>query len=801
MIRNYLKLAIRNLVRRKGYTLINIGGLALGISVCLIIFIVIQFELSFDDYHSKKDRIYRVLTEYHHPNTEVFYGSASAYALPEGIKNSIPQVEKVAAIYAENNTQIAVLNKNGEPAKQFKEKEGVFISEPSLFDVFDFKWLAGTPSTLKELNTVVLSKEIAEKYFGSWEDAMGGTVQWNNKEILKVTGVLAEIPMNTDLQIKLLVSYGTGYTSQFLNSDNWDGTDGSFGCFVLLQNNVSLSSINDQLKALSVQNKVTDIEDTHVLQSLGQIHFDTESGNFSGKSISPKMINVLWIVAGFILLIACVNFINLSTAQTVDRSKEIGIRKVLGGNKLQLKAQFLSETFMIVILAVILALLVSFVSLKWVGTLIDLPLSFGMVNWMEIGLFLVLIAVTVTFLAGFYPSLVLSRFNPINALKSKVGTVSSGGISLRRGLVVFQFIIAQTLIIGTIIVVQQMDYFMSQPLGFSKDAVVNVSIPTDSISIEKIDYLRNALTAISGVESASFSSSTPMEIGNSWGKFTFDNASEENEFYSIRKRIDPEFLNTYKLELAAGRNLIESDSILEFIINERLAKKLGINDPADALNKKVDLGDANGLVVGVVKDFHSVSLKDGIPGVFMFAQKTRYGMVGIKINSNRAMASIKAIETLWNNTFPDYVFEYEFLDDKIAAYYEGEKRLSRMYKLSATIAIFLSCLGLYGLASFMVMKRLKEAGIRKVLGATRNNIVILFSKEFILLISIAFLIAAPIAGYFMGQWLENYEFHIKITWVVFLVGGLSTMIIALTTVGYQAIKAALANPVKSLRTE
>ncbi len=801
MIRNYLKLAIRNLVRRKGYTLINIGGLALGISVCLIIFIVIQFELSFDDHHNKKDRIYRVLTEYHHPNTEVFYSSASAYALPEGIKNSIPQIEKVAAIYAENNTQIAILNKNGELAKQFKEKEGVFISEPSLFDIFDFKWLVGAPSTLKELNTVVLSKEIAEKYFGSWEDAMGGTIKWNNKEILKVTGVLAEIPGNTDLQIKLLISYGTGYTSQFLNSDNWDGTDSSFGCFVLLPNTVSVSSINNQLKALSAQNKVTDNEDTHILQSLGQIHFDTESGNFSGKSISPKMINVLWIVGGFILLIACVNFINLSTAQTVDRSKEIGIRKVLGGNKLQLKVQFLSETFMIVILAVILALLVSFVSLKWLGTLIDLPLSFGMVNWMEIALFLVVIAITVTFLAGFYPSIVLSRFNPINALKSKVTTVSSRGISLRRGLVIFQFIIAQTLIIGTIVVVQQMDYFMSQPLGFSKDAVVNVSIPTDSISIEKIDYLRNALTAISGVESTSFSSSTPMEIGNSWGKFTFDNAAEENDFYSIRKRIDPEFLNTYKLELVAGRNLIESDSILEFIINETLAKKLGISNPLDALNKKVDLGDANGLVVGVVKDFHSVSLKDGIPGVFMFAQKMSYGIAGIKINSHRAMASIKAIETLWNNTFPNYVFEYEFLDDKIAAYYEDEKRLSKMYKLSAAIAIFLSCLGLYGLASFMVMKRLKEAGIRKVMGATRNNIVFLFSKEFILLISIAFLIAAPIAGYFMRQWLENYEFHINITWVVFLIGGLTTMIIALTTVGYQAIKAALANPVESLRTE
>lgn len=801
MFKNYIKLATRNLVRRKGYSLINIGGLAVGISVCLIIFIVIRFESSFDGYHSKKNRIYRVLTEYHHPNTEVFYGSATPYALPEGLKKSLPQVEKVAAIYAENNSQIAILNKNGDPAKRFKEKEGVFISEPSLFDIFDFIWLAGSPSTLKDLNTVVLSKEIAKKYFGNWEDAMGGMIKWNNDEILKVTGVLDDTPENSDLQIKLLISYGTGYTSRFLSSENWDGTDSNFGCFVLLPNNVTVASVNDQLKALSVQNKVSDNEDTHVLQPLGQIHFDTESGNFSGRSISPKMINVLWIVAGFILLIACVNFINLSTAQTTDRSKEIGVRKVLGGNELQLRTQFLSEAFMIVVLAVLLALVVSFLSLKWIGTLIDLPLSFAMVNWLEVVPFLVLISIIVTFLAGFYPSIVLSKFNPINALKSKVASMGSGEISLRRVLVVFQFIIAQALIIGTIIVVQQMDYFMGRPLGFSKDAVVNVSIPMDSISNGKIDYLRNELTSIPGVESSSFSSSTPMELGNSWGKFTFDNAAEENEFYSIRKRIDPEYLNTYELELAAGRNLIESDSVLEFIINETLARKLGMDNPADALNRKVDLGDANGLVVGIVKDFHSVSLKDGIPGVFMFAQKSRYGLVGIKINSARTAASIKAIETLWDNTFPDYVFEYEFLDDKIAGYYENEKRMSRMYKLSAAIAIFLSCLGLYGLASFLVMKRKKEVGIRKVVGATRKNIVYLFSKEFVVLISIAFFIATPISGHFMKQWLENYEFHINLTWAVFLIGGLFTLLIALTTVGFQAIKAAVASPVKSLRTE
>lgn len=803
MFRNHFKIALRNIIRHKSHALINICGLAVGITVCLIIFIVIRFELSFDNYHQKKDRTYRVLTEYHHPNVPVFTNKAVPYVMSETLKTSFPQIEKTAPVYQEDNTQIMVLDDNGSTIKRFKEEKGVFFTEPSLFDIFDFEWLTGTAGSLKAHNTVVLSKETAIKYFGSWENAMGKNLKWNNAEDLKVTGVLASIPKNTDLQIKMVISYGTGYTSQFIASDDWDSTNGSFGTFVLLSQNASEASLNTQLRALAKEKKTDGNEDSHLLQPLNEIHFDTKAGNFSGKSISSQLINVLWMVAAFILLIACVNFINLSTVQTVNRFREIGVRKVLGSSHIQLKTQFLTETFLIVIVAVIFSFCIVSTSLKYVGVLFDIPLAYDLVYTAEIFLFFILISISVTFLAGFYPSIVLSKFSPVDALKSKITTTGNKGVSLRRGLVVFQFAIAQILIIGTIIIVQQMDYFMNQPLGFEKDAIVSIAIPRDSVSLRKVDYLRNRLASVNGIQNVSFNSGTPISDDNWWTTFVFDNNPESIDFFIIAKGADHKYLSTYEMPLVAGRNVRELNTAQEFLVNETLIKKLGFSTPEEALNKEINLGEGDvvGPIVGVLKDFHARSFKRDLDPVMMTSQAGWYDRAGIKLESKKALTTLKTIENIWNETFPDYIFEYNFLDEQVASYYEQEQRLSAMYKLSAALAIFLSCLGLYGLASFLVMQRTKEAGIRKVLGATKRSIIYLFSKEFIVLVSIAFCIAAPISGYFMQQWLQDYPYRINITWTVFIMGGGATMAIALATVSYQALKAATSNPIKSLRTE
>src|SRR5438105_6447841 len=406
MIKNYFKTAFRNLVRRKNYTIINIAGLAAGIAICLVIFIVIRYEMSFDTYHQKKDRIYRVLTEYHHADApDIFYGKGVPVPLPAALKTNFPQAERVATVYSEGNDQIQVLDDNGQSVKKFKEQSGVFFTEPSLFDIFDFKWMAGNPSSLKNPNSVVLTRSIAEKYFGdgpnSYRDALGKNIKWNGRDVLKITGILADVPENTDLQLKVVIALGTGYTADFAKSTNWDGTGASYGCYVLLPGNVSPASFNAQLRAFAKKMKSPDDKDSHIIQPLSKIHYDTKTGDFSNRTMSPGMIRALWMIGAFILLIACVNFINLSTAQAVNRSKEVGIRKVLGSNKTGLKFQFITETFLIVFVSIILALVIAIFTLPFISRILSKPLSFSPGDYPGIILFLLSIAFVVTALAGF----------------------------------------------------------------------------------------------------------------------------------------------------------------------------------------------------------------------------------------------------------------------------------------------------------------------------------------------------------------------------------------------------------------
>ena len=805
MLKNYFKTAFRSLVHNKNYTIINISGLAVGVAVCIMIFIIIQFQSGFDNFHTKKNRIYRVLTEYHHADSkEIFYGPGVPLPMPNGLRTEFPQIEKVVTIYADYNDQFLVLNSNGETLKKFKEERGVFFIEPSFFDVFDFPLLAGSYASLKDPGNALLTKETAEKYFGDWKKAIGKTIKLNNNDVLKVSGILATIPPNTDFQIKVAVAYGTGFTKDFSKSTNWDGTGSSYGCYILLPQNTSATNFNTQLRAYSKKVQSPGNKDSHIIQPLSDVHYDTKTGNYSGKTISHEMINILWLIASFILLIACVNFINLSTAQAVNRAREVGVRKVLGSNKWQLKMQFIMETFLIVFTSVMLALMVTWIALPSINKILDLSLSVNGINRASGVSFLVIVAIVVTALAGFYPAIVLSGFNPINALKSKLSAKGTKGISLRRGLVVFQFIIAQALIIGTLTIVKQMNYFNNQPLGFDKEAIVNVPFPADSAGISKLGYLKKQLYGINGIQSVSFSSNTPVEDDNdNWTTFTFNHAIKETDFYAITKWTDNNYVPTYKLPLIAGRNLGASDTAREFLVNEILVKNLGIVDPRDALNKEISLwgGQIKGTIVGVLKDFNARSFRRDLAPVLITTRKRGYNEAGIKLAGSDVTFAMHSIEKVWNKTFPDFVFEYKFFDDKVESFYKQENQLAYLYKIFAFIAIFLSCLGLYGLASFMAAQRVKEVGIRKVLGATSSNIVYLFSKEFILLISIAFVVAIPVAWFFMHQWLQNYPFRIELSWWLFCIGGLVSVLIALASVSFQAVRAALANPVQSLRTE
>lgn len=814
MFKNYFKTAFRSLTNNRIYTIINIAGLGVGIAVCMIIFIIIQFQNSFDNFHSKRDRIYRVLTEYHHSESAtVSYGKDVPFPLPAGLKTAFPQIEQVAPVWESHNDQLLIPDENGMTIKTFKEDKGVFYMNPSFFKMFDFPLLAGSYESLKDLNNVLLTKEIAEKYFGDWKTAMGKTITLeaggslfsHGTDLLKVTGILATIPANTDFQLRLVVAFGTGITEEMEKSTNWeDRTNADFGCYILLPSNISISGFNQQLRTYSRKVEPSNDKDSHIIQPLTAVHYDSEAGDYSNKTISHELLNVLWLIAALILLIACVNFINLSTAQSVNRAKEVGIRKVLGSNKSQLRIQFLVETFMIVSSALLLAAIITMLALPYVNQLLGLSLSFNLLSNPVIILFLITVTISVTALAGFYPSIVLSRFNPIKALKSKLIATTPKGISLRRGMVVFQFIIAQALIIGTLIIVKQMNYFMNLPLGFDKDSIINVPFRVDSLRLSRLDYLKNQLLSVNGVQEVSFSSNTPVEEGNDmWSTFKFDHATKEADFKVITKFADNQFVPTYKLQLVAGRNLEPSKMTREFLVNESFVKSLGLKKNEDILNKKLSIwGDQiNCPVVGVLKDFNDRSLRHDIAPLIITTDIDMYSQAAIKLSMTNLSSTLKSVKKIWQQTFPNFVYEFRFLDDKINNFYKQETQLSELFKIFAAIAIFLSCLGLYGLVSFTAVQRIKEVGIRKVLGASVLNIMYLFSREFIVLILIAFLIAAPVAWYYMNNWLNNYPYRINIGVLTFLLAVLIAVLIALATVSFQAIKAAIANPVKSLRTE
>ena len=791
----------------------------MGIAVCMLIFVVIQFQTSFDDFHFKKDRIYRVLTErYNADDGSIFYDKSIPFPMPGGLKLAFPQLEQVTPVYASHNDELQVLDIDGTPVRKFKEKDGVFYTDPAFFEIFDFPLLAGSYESLKEPGNVLLTKETAGRYFGDWRAAIGRTVKITGyygigaglfqypPVALKVSGILAAIPANTDFQLKLVVSYGTDFTGDKMygfQQPDWNGTAPDFGSYVLLPPNMPVEKFNQQLKVYSRKVLPAGNRNSHVLQSLSAVHYDKAVGNFSNKTVSRQLINALWLIAAFIVLIACVNFINLFTAQAVARSKEVGLRKVLGGTRSQLLTQFICETFLIVAGAAALASIMAAIALPWINQWLEFSLSFDVFNNRVLVLFLIAIMVLVTALAGFYPSIVLSGFNPVDALKSKFTVNAHKGISLRRALVVFQFVVAQALIIGTFIIVKQTNYFMSRPPGFDKDAVVNVPFRPDKKDFDLEDYLSQQLLA-HGVEAVSFNSGSPMEDDNNlFTTFKFDHSVQDAGFQTISRFVDDAYVPVYKLQLIAGRNLKPSGPTTEFLVNESFVKKLGLKNPADILNKEISImgGAIKCPVVGVLKDFNDRSLRHGISPLLVTTNATMYRQASIKISTADISATMQAIKKIWEQTFPDYVYEYQFLDDKIAGFYKQESQLSQLYKISASIAIFLSCLGLYGLASFMAVQRIKEVGIRKVLGATGWNIIYLFSKEFVLLVAVAFFIATPLSWYYMQHWLQDYSYRISLDWWLFAAVALLVIVIALFTVSFQAVKAALANPADSLRSE
>lgn len=802
MIGNFFKTAFRNLKRNLGYASINVLGLSIGIASGLLIFLVIRFETSFDNFHSKRDDIYRISSQFSTQDGNSFTGSVSFPVAP-AIRLDFPQIKEVASIFRRGVRQITI----EEAGQQKKFQSPVYFAEPQFFAMFDFAWLAGNPKTsLTDPKQVVLTQEIAERYFGDWKIAIGKSIKYNNDndQVYKISGILKNLPANTDFPMEIVVSYSTLYTTNLKEQmEDWVSTFGGANSFVVLPDNYPVEKFNSDLRAFSKKHKPNEYSnDSYIAQPLSTIHSDERFGNYGDHFFSETLVAALKLIGLFLILIACVNFINLATAQAVNRSKEVGVRKVLGSSRKQVAIQFLSETSLITAIALILSIGIAYLALPGLNGLLRSKMQLDFSDPIIL-MFLFLVFILVTTLSGLYPAMIVSGFNPITALKSKISAKMVGGISLRRILVVLQFGIAHVLIIGTLIVVYQMDYFRNATLGFDKAAIINVPIPGDSISKTKINYIRDQLSQNPDIKNVSFSYASPSADGNWNSDFQFDHSKTNTNFSANLKWADVNYFKTFNIEFVAGRPYYESDTVREFVVNETLLKKLGITDPKQAIGKQIDFWDGNKVapIVGVIRDFNSYSLREPMAAVVLSSWKDIYQTINIKVREGKEKEVLPFVEKLWTKSFPDYVYEYSYLDETIANFYVQERQLSRLYTIFAAIAIFISCLGLYGLVSFMATQRTKELGIRKVLGATVGHIIYLLSKEFTLLILIAFVIAGPVAYYLMNKWLENYTYRIEMGVMVFLIAIAGSMMIAWITVGHRAIKAALTNPVKNLRTE
>lgn len=808
MFKNYVKTSWRNLMRNRSYAAINITGLAIGIAACLLIFLVIQYETSFDNFHTNKDRIYRIVNVSQGPDG-VTLGSGTQLPLADGLRNDFPQLPKVASIMLNDGSLYSISNSSGSTIKKFKE-DSAYYADPQFFQIFNFKWLAGDKKmALAEPNTLVLSRGEADKFFGNWRTAIGKTVKYENKRDFKVTGIIENTPANTDFPMRVVMSWITlvnkgGDMSG--NSGDWISTFSDRNTYIILPSNMNEQRFNADLAAFAKRhipapyNKSSSFQ----LQALKDMHYNTQVGVYGGHPFSKQLLNVISLIGLFLLIIACVNFINLATAQAVNRSKEVGIRKVLGSNRNQLIIQFISETLIITCFAVVLASVIAIITLPMLNNLLEIQLSSSFLLNPIVILFLTGVVIGVTFLAGFYPALVLSGFNPIEALKNKIKAGHSSGISLRRVLVVTQFCIAQFLVIGTLVLIYQMNYFKNKSLGFNKNAVITVPFPGDSVARTRINALKNELLQQSGIKDVSISLYGPADNSAWHSDFKFNNSPKQVDFGASLKWADPDFFKLYDIQFVAGGPYKNSDTISGYVVNETLIHKLGITDPKQAIGKNIMLWNdpkKKALITGVVKDFNVGSLRSAIPPVLMAPWKETYGKLNIKIQPGNVHQILANIENLWNKTYPEGIYEYQFLDKTIANFYKNEGQLSTLYKIFAGIAIFISCLGLYGLVSFMAVQRIKEVGIRKTLGASVGHIVYLFSKEFTVLIVIAFAISAPVGYYFMHRWLQDFTYKITIGPDIFVLAIISSVAIAWITVGYKAVKAALANPVKSLRSE
>ncbi|TSD66909.1 FtsX-like permease family protein [Inquilinus sp. KBS0705] len=821
MIKNYFKIALRGFRRHKLFTLINIVGLSIGISAAVVIYLIVHFDFTFDQSHKDANLIYRVTSDYSFAG-EVSHNSGVTMALNAAAKTEATGIDVVAPFYIYGETNVIIPN-GSTGDKKLKKQPGLILADENYFKIIDYKWIVGSAKTaFKNPNQVVITTTKAKLYFPklSYGDVIGKEVVYDDSVRTTVAGVIEPLSYNTDFIYQDFISYITGTTSSYLKDNfpvtQWGNTNSAGQLFIKLSPRASAVGVEKQLNALLKKHNPPTPEDKgnyhgfHV-QPLSDIHFDQVYGGMDGvRTANKTTLYGLLVIAAFLLILGCINFINLTTAQASQRAKEIGIRKTMGSKRSQLILQFLSETFLITLFAVIISTALAPVVLKLFADFIPPGVSANVFGQPNLIVFLIVLTFVVSILSGFYPALVLSGYKPVAVLKNQVtNTSKTRNAWLRKSLTVTQFVIAQFFIMATILVSKQIYYALHKDLGFKKDAIVNISTPYKSIGTGKQQVFMDAIKAIPQIQMISVGGAPPSSGNTNSTTVTYKDGKKEIKTDLQQKFADENYIKLYQIKLLAGRNLRASDTVSGIVINNNYAKVLGFSNPNDAIGKMLDYNDKKREIVGVTADFYQRSLHAPIKPLAILLPHNRTWNnrtfhIALKpqtAGGTEWKTAIAGIEKAWKKIYPEDDFEYHFYDEDIAKFYTAEQNTSKLLTWATGLSIFISCLGLLGLAIYTTSQRTKEIGVRKVLGASVAQIVTLLSTELIWLIVLAFVLVTPIAWYAMHKWMENFADRTTISWWVFAVSGAGMLLAALFTLSFQTVKAAVTNPVKSLRSE
>ena len=808
MLRNYIITAYRNLSRNKAYALLNIFGLALGIGCSIVIFKVVRYELSYDKHQVNYDRVYRVVSEDIYPDrTE--YGQGVPHPLAAALEADYPEVSvavKTQRAWGQLNTLV-----NGNIDKKFMMEGRLLFAEPEHFEIFPVEWLAGDANqALKDPNTAIITAGTLKKFYGldpsEAEQALGKQLSYENKATYQIIGVIANPPENTSFPFEVYFDYESIKITDvyYGNGDRWNSVSSSTNAYFLAAEGFDAAELDEKLIDFveKYHGEGESESDRYHVQPLSDLHYSTRYNNYANV-VSKESLYALAVIAIFLVMTACINFINLATAQAANRSKEIGIRKAIGSMGSQIVTQFFSEIFLITLVATVISLAIGELLFIYLEEVIGYRLSLFPFTDVPTIIFIVGLLLIVTFLSGAYPSFLLSRMNTVMALKNKITARNhSGGVSLRKGLVVCQFAISQFMIVGTLIITAQMDFFLNTDLGFNRDAKINTYLPErDEVKRERF---KEMMLQSSAIKDITFSLSSPLGNSDSFSNFNYEPLNSEEEYHANFKTVDERFLDYYELEMMAGRKLRKGDSTNVAVINQKIADLMGFKDNYEAaIGQRLTSGfKGSKTVIGVAKNFHSRPLRDDIDYLMFVKDPEFFYEISFKIASQtNYQDALNHFNTSWESVYPEYVKEWDFYDEQLAERYEDEQRIATLMKLFSMIAIVIGCIGLYGLISFIALNRMKEIGVRKVLGASVGNILSIYSKEIVLLLAIAFLVAGPAAYYLMGFWLDDFTYSISITPYFFVVSFILSLVVALLTISHRTISSAIMDPARTLKDE